>query len=94
MKSEQVPRLILYSKPECPLCDGLQKKLAQISNLEFKLEVRDITTCEDWFAAYQYEVPVLCQDLPAGERLIPRPSPRTSVTQLEQILQKALVKTS
>lgn len=90
MNVKQVPRIILYSKPECHLCEGLQKKLEQISHLDFELEVRDITTREDWFAAYQYEVPVLCQDLPEGERLIPRPSPRASVTQLEQMLQKCL----
>jgi hypothetical protein len=90
MNSEQIPRLILYSKPDCHLCEGLQKKLEQIAHLDFELEIRDITTREDWFAAYQYEVPVLCQDLPGEERLIPRPSPRASVKQLAQMLQKYL----
>ena len=84
------PRLILYSKPDCHLCEGLQEKLAQISEIEFELEVRDITTREDWWTAYQYEVPVLCQDLSTNERLIPRPSPRASVQQLTQMLQKYL----
>ena len=58
-------QLILYSKPECHLCEGLQEKLEQIKNIQFELEIRDITTREDWFAAYQYEVPVLfayCSD--------------------------------
>ena len=90
MNFKPSPRLILYSKPGCHLCEGLQEKLAQITDLDFELEVRDITTREDWWTAYQYEVPVLCQDLPTGERLIPRPSPRVSVRQLAQILQKYL----
>lgn len=92
--------LILYSKPECHLCEGLREKLEQIQNIPFKLEIRDITTHEDWFAAYQYEVPVLFashsgngQEEPSmAENLqpIPRPSPRATVKQLEKILQKYL----
>jgi len=88
-------QLILYSKPGCHLCEGLQEKLEQIQNLEFTLEVRDITTREDWFQAYQYEVPVLVRVRPSrinsGEELLPRPSPRATVQQLEQMLQKYLV---
>jgi hypothetical protein len=83
-------QLILYSKPNCHLCEGLQEKLEQIQSLKFELEVRDITTREDWFNAYEYEVPVLCQNLLSGEKLLPRPSPRTSVRQLEQMLAKYL----
>ena len=91
MNFQPCPRLILYSKPGCHLCEGLQEKLAQITDLNFELEVRDITTREDWWTAYQYEVPVLCQDLSTVERLIPRPSPRISVRQLAQFLQKHLI---
>jgi len=94
-------RLILYSKPGCHLCQGLQEKLEQIESLKFQLEVRDITQRDDWFQAYQYEVPVLFKVQPqpinsAGEaafspeELLPRPSPRCSVVQLEQMLQKYL----
>ncbi|WP_373524779.1 glutaredoxin family protein [Nostoc sp.] len=90
-------RLILYSKPGCHLCKGLQEKLEQIQNLSFELEIRDITTREDWFAAYQYEVPVLylsnrrgAEDAEESEKLLPRPSPRASVQQLEQMLRKYL----
>jgi hypothetical protein len=85
-------RLILYSKPGCHLCEGLQEKLAQIQNLKIDLEIRDITTRNDWFQAYQYENPVLLRvnPQPTGpvEEPLPRPSPRASVTQLEQMLQK------
>lgn len=51
--------LILYSKPGCHLCEGLQEKLVQIQSLNLTLDVRDITTRDDWFQAYQYEIPVL-----------------------------------
>ena len=81
-------QLILYSKPGCHLCEGLQEKLQQIQNLRLELEIRDITTRESWFQAYQYEVPVLC--LYPGEKQLPRPSPRSTVQQLEQMLQKYL----
>jgi glutaredoxin len=110
--------LILYSKPGCHLCEGLQEKLEQIQSLDFKLEVRDITTREDWFQAYQYEIPVLVlmrsRESGVGSREseyergaaenrstnsestiqnsipIPRPSPRATVQQLEQMLRKYL----
>ena len=82
-------RLILYSKPGCHLCEGLQEKLEQVQ-LNFELEVRDITTREDWFQ-YQYEIPVLCKSTDTGnETPLPRPSPRATVQQLKQMLQKHL----
>lgn len=70
------------------MCEGLQEKLEQIQTLEIDLEMRDITTREDWFQAYQYEIPVLFWVAGAQEILLPRPSPRASVAQLEQMLQK------
>ncbi len=83
-------QLILYSKPGCHLCQGLQKKLEQVSQIQFELEIRDINTCEAWFAAYQYEIPVLCQKLSNTEKPLPRISPRATVAKLEQMLQKNL----
>ncbi len=83
-------QLILYSKPGCHLCEGLQEKLQQVNQIEFELEIRNITTREDWLAAYQYEIPVLCQKLPDGEKPLPRMAPRASVAKLEQMLQKNL----
>ncbi len=86
-------RIILYSKPGCHLCEGLQEKLEQIKNLDFELEVRDITTRDDWFNAYQYEIPVLFRVVFEGEEVeqqIPRPSPRATVQQLELLLRKYL----
>lgn len=86
-------RIVLYSKPGCHLCEGLQEKLEQIQTLDFDLEIRDITTREDWFQAYQYEIPVLffADDSSSTMRPIPRPSPRASVAQLTQMLQRYLL---
>ena len=70
------------------MCEGLQEKLEQIQTLEIDLEVRDITTHDDWFQTYQYEIPVLFWVSGTQELLLPRPSPRASVAQLEQMLQK------
>ena len=84
-------QLILYSKPGCHLCQGLQEKLSQVSLFNFDLEIRDITTNDEWFNIYQYEIPVLLQKLDTTEKLLPRLSPRASVKQLEQMLQKYLV---
>jgi hypothetical protein len=81
------------------LCEGLQEKLQKVRNFCFELEVRDINTREDWFLAYQYEVPVLCllsYRIPEDkkgetvEERLPRLSPRASVQQLEQMLSKYL----
>jgi Glutaredoxin-like domain (DUF836) len=85
--------IILYSKPGCHLCEGLQEKLTQIQDLDFQLEIRDITTQPDWFAAYQYEIPVLFyrrDDSTTTESPIPRPTPRWSVLQLQKHLQPYL----
>ncbi|MGL5871476.1 MAG: glutaredoxin family protein [Xenococcaceae cyanobacterium] len=83
-------KLVLYSKPGCHLCEGLQEKLTQINDLDFELEIRDINSNEVWFEAYQYEVPVLCQIIGKEEKTLPRPSPRASIAQIEQMLQKYL----
>ena len=83
-------QLILYSKPGCHLCEGLESKLRQIETLNFALDIRDITTRDDWFEAYQYEIPVLRIQLPGGEKTIPRFSPRISVDRLAQQLEKYL----
>ena len=87
--------LILYSKPGCHLCEGLQEKLEQIQDPPIELEIRDITSRDDWFQTYQYEVPVLLkrENMVTDqwvETLLPRPAPRLSVEQLQRFLQKYL----
>ena len=78
--------LILYTKPGCHLCEGLQEKLETITAFEIELELRDITKNEHWFNLYQYEVPVLFYKDKEQEIPIKRPSPRASIKQLEKLL--------
>ena len=80
--------LILYSKVGCHLCEGLQEKLEQMVELDLQLEIREITTNPDWFDRYQYEIPVLYLVIDRTEKLIPRFSPRASVSNVQQILQQ------
>jgi hypothetical protein len=82
-------QLIFYSKPGCHLCEGLEEKLRQIPDAE--LEIRDITSRDDWFQQYQYEIPVVLWVTESGAIVpLPRISPRASVTQVAQLLQKHL----
>lgn len=82
-------KLILYSKQDCCLCEGLLAKLQQVKSVDFELEVRDITSNSDWFDRYQYEIPVLCilSDR-QQEQELPRLSPRSPVDKLEALLQR------
>ncbi|GAB4353673.1 MAG: glutaredoxin family protein [Cyanophyceae cyanobacterium] len=86
--------LILYSRPGCHLCEDLEAKLHAIAadTLPFTLEIRDITEREEWMEAYQFEVPVLMQKSPdgTGDRPLPRPAPRATAVQIEQMLRPAL----
>ena len=81
-------KLILYSKPGCHLCEGLEEKLMKIDNLEIELEIRNITTNNDWWEQYQYEIPVVYLVTSTGTKLLPRFSPRISPQQLSKSLQK------
>jgi hypothetical protein len=78
--------LILYSKPGCHLCEGLQEKL---ETLPVQLDIRDITRDQAWFQKYQYEIPVLChtQDTESAETPLPRISPRASAAQVAKMIQ-------
>lgn len=87
-------QLVLYSKPGCHLCEGLAEKLAALRHLPFELETRDITSRPDWFARYQYEIPVLCRVVETAdgpqEEALPRLSPRASLQQVERLIQTYL----
>ena len=86
-------QLILYSKVGCHLCEGLQEKLEQITELNIQLEIREITTNPDWFGKYQYEIPVLYLQVDETLKLIPRFSPRASTSHVQQILQQYAIET-
>ena len=75
-------KLILYSKPGCHLCEGLEEKLEQVPELldwQFELEIRDITQNEGWFKQYQYEIPVLCHLQNDGESHVEKALPRLRI---------------
>ena len=82
-------KLILYSKQDCCLCEGLLAKLQQIKNVDFELEIRDIASNPDWFDRYQYEIPVLylLSDR-QQEQELPRFSPRSPIEKLEALLKR------
>jgi hypothetical protein len=86
----QQMKLILYSKPDCHLCEGLLEKLQLIQAVQFDLEIRDITSNLNWFEQYQYEIPVLClwDEQLIQERELPRLSPRSPFTKLEELLKQ------
>lgn len=81
-------KLIFYTKAGCHLCEDLHQKLKQVKGLDFELEMRDITTRQDWFNAYQYEVPVLVKQTSQGEEILPRLSPKATGEDLKIMLQK------
>ncbi len=87
-----MPTFILYSKAGCHLCEGLLEKLHQIDEFQFEVVVRDIIENPEWFEAYQYEVPVLKVLVASTQQeiLLPRPSPRGSVSHLSRHLIKCL----
>mmetsp|Transcript_28377 Transcript_28377/g.39200 ORF Transcript_28377/g.39200 Transcript_28377/m.39200 type:complete len:198 (-) Transcript_28377:178-771(-) len=92
-------KLILYSKDGCCLCDGLKEKFdalfeaAKFSHNSVSgavLEVRDITSSEELFQKYKFEIPVLARaELDDSDEItIPRPSPRANASQLDKHLHK------
>jgi|TARA_B100000315_G_scaffold72776_2_gene66344 glutaredoxin len=55
--------LIVYSKPDCPLCDALKAQLDSLGARDaFDIEIVDITTDARLEADYGHEVPVLLVD--------------------------------
>ena len=91
---------MLYTKPGCCLCDGLKERLDEVLASDAmlasapalrgaSLELRDVSTNEEWATKYAMEVPVLRlllddDDDVGGEREIPlpRPAPRLSAARL------------
>ena len=63
-------RVVLYSKPDCGLCDDLKQELLEIQKtMHFDLIERNIVEDDALFARYRYLIPVL--DIEGGELLYP-----------------------
>jgi len=75
--------LVLLTRRGCCLCEGLDEKLRQ---LQIPVERRDVDTDPALQARYGLEVPVLLQPTDAGERELPRASPRLSPEALRRWL--------
>lgn len=55
--------LTLYSKPGCHLCEDVRALLDELQpERGFVLEEIDITTRDELFARYRYEIPVVLKD--------------------------------
>lgn len=63
-------RVVLYSKPDCGLCDELMQELLEIQKeIQFELLECNILEDAEAFARYRYLIPVL--DIEGGELLYP-----------------------
>ena len=83
--------LVLYSRPGCGLCEGLEQRLTalNLARLGTRLQVIDIDGHDvppELKSRYDLEVPVLV----AQGRELPRVSPRLSGEGLFNWLQRAL----
>ncbi|GLI67019.1 hypothetical protein VaNZ11_011184 [Volvox africanus] len=92
--------IIIYIKPNCPLCEGTRDRVQGLIDraqfmpsvlTEYTLEVRDISTDPAWSVAYAMEVPILTTLTVDGREVrIPRPGPRMTTDKLRQHLEAAL----
>ena len=57
------PRITLYGRPECHLCDEARAVLERVRNeVPFDLEERDIEDDDDLFRRYLERIPVVAID--------------------------------
>lgn len=60
LPKNQLPKLTLYTRDPCPLCDDLKQELEPYKH-RFEFETVDISKKENvrWLRLYRYEIPVL-----------------------------------
>ena len=60
---DKLPKVILYSKPDCPLCDDAREALGRVrERTPFDLEEIDIATDRQLEAVYRERIPVIAVD--------------------------------
>jgi glutaredoxin len=60
---DQLPKVTLYSKPDCPLCDDAREALGRVRERRpFDLVEVDISTDSQLEAAYRERIPVVALD--------------------------------
>jgi hypothetical protein len=79
--------LLLYTRQGCCLCEGLAEKLLDLQPAP-RLRLIDVDSDPDLQQRFGLEVPLLAQNLPAGERLLPRVPPRLAGEQLLRWLEQ------
>lgn len=80
-----MPRITLYTKPGCHLCEMAEQVIAQVrQRRSFDLEIRDILDDPQAYQRYQHDIPVILLD---GREIARH---RLSAQELEQELEKAL----
>jgi glutaredoxin len=58
-----MPRVTLYSKPECHLCDMVKEVISRVrARREFELEIRNILTDPVDHERYKNDIPVVMVD--------------------------------
>jgi hypothetical protein len=83
------PPLILYSRAECCLCQGLADRLAALTPAP-ALTVVDVDGDPDLQARYGLQVPVLAVNRLGALQELPRVSPRLTGERLGRWLQSSL----
>jgi hypothetical protein len=78
--------LLLYTRQGCCLCEGLAEKLLALQPPP-RLRLIDVDSDPALQGRFGLEVPLLAQNLPAGERLLPRVPPRLAGEQLQRWLE-------
>jgi glutaredoxin len=59
MGGQPIERLVLYTKPDCPLCDAAKAALQALrAELSFELVEVDITTDPALYERFREEIPV------------------------------------
>jgi hypothetical protein len=79
--------LLLYTREGCCLCEGLAEKLQALQPPP-QLRLIDVDSDPVLQRRFGLEVPVLAQQLPAGERLLPRVPPRLAAEPLRRWLEQ------
>jgi len=79
--------LLLYMRQGCCLCEGLAEKLLALQPPP-RLRLIDVDSDPALQGRFGLEVPLLAQNLPAGERLLPRVPPRLAGEQLQRWLKQ------
>lgn len=94
-------KLVLYSKPECSLCDGMKAKVEAVLDAAqytggvlagMGLEVRDTSTNESWWELHGNSVPVLCLAVANREEEIrlPKPAVRLNASRLGKRIEEQI----